>query len=196
MTNDNSPSKQSARIGGQAIGALFFSVFGSAWLFFGLLQGGYIWQSAVAMLALPLVTFVFLAMRQIRANREAMQAEDGSPEQKHRSRVFHAVNTGQWVLMIIFGNILSNLGMSQWVVPSIMLIVGLHFFPLARVFRNPAQLVTGIALVAVAVIYPLLTASGPGFALGPIFAGLILWISAAWALRPSMQKLVRFMPAH
>jgi hypothetical protein len=42
-----------------------------------------------------------------------------------------------------------------------MFIVGLHFFPLAKLFRHKAHYITGAALVALAVGYPFMTAGGP-----------------------------------
>jgi hypothetical protein len=65
-----------------------------------------------------------------------------------------------------------------------ILVVGLHFLPLARLFAYPPHFVTGASLVALALAYPLLAPSGPRSGLAPLGAGMILWCSAAWAIRP------------
>jgi hypothetical protein len=63
-----------------------------------------------------------------------------------------------------------------------MLIVGVHFFPLAKLFRYDAHYITGSALVALASSYPFFAAGGPTSAVGPIGAAVILWVSAAGML--------------
>jgi hypothetical protein len=72
-------------------------------------------------------------------------------------------------------------GFGNWVMPSIMLIVGFHFFPLAKLFSYRAHLVTGALLIALALIYPF-AGSGPMDPIGCIGAGLILWGSATYGL--------------
>jgi hypothetical protein len=65
----------------------------------------------------------------------------------------------------------------------VIAVVGLHFLPLARLFRYRPHLLTGLALIALAILAPLATGR-PDNAWGPLGAGLILWASAAWALSP------------
>jgi hypothetical protein len=100
-----------------------------------------------------------------------------------RSRNFHIVNAGHWLLILIVGNVLANLGYGDWVIPAAIFIVGLHFLPLARNFDNPPHHVTGAALMLLAVVYPLVAAGGPRNTIGCLGAGLVLWASAACALR-------------
>ena len=63
-----------------------------------------------------------------------------------------------------------------------MFIIGLHFLPLARLFRNPPHYVTGSALILLATTYPFVASGGPSSPAGALVAGLILWASALWAV--------------
>ena len=71
-----------------------------------------------------------------------------------------------------------------WIVPAVIGIVGLHFLALAGVFDYRPHYWTGTALLLLAAGYPLLAAGGPASGAGPLRAGFVLWLSAAWALVP------------
>ena len=113
-----------------------------------------------------------------------------SPAKKKVSRLFSIINAGQWVVILIVGNVLANVGLSAWVIPAAMFIIGLHFLPLARLYSNPRHYVTGGALMLLAVAYPVLVPGGPSNPIGCLGAGLVLWASALWALtaNPSLQR--------
>jgi len=81
--------------------------------------------------------------------------------------------------------VLANIGQGAWVVPMAIAVIGLHFVPLAYVFRNPPHYVTAAALVLFALAYPQVAAGGPADPVGFLGIGLILWASAMWALRRS-----------
>jgi hypothetical protein len=83
----------------------------------------------------------------------------------------------------IFGTIklLTSWHLEGWIVPAIVLIVGAHFLPLARIFGARPHVVTGAALMlcaAAAVVLP----PSVRDAVECVTAGLILWASAAAAL--------------
>ena len=93
-----------------------------------------------------------------------------------------------WLHPTLLGQADPNLALlptwlGAWFIPMVIAVVGLHFLPLARLFRYPPHQLTGGALIALAILAPL--ASGrPDNAWGPLGTGLILWASAAWALSP------------
>ena len=76
-----------------------------------------------------------------------------------------------------------NLGHPQWQVAAGMLVIGLHFLPLAVAFDYRAHWVTGIAMAAWALAYPWLFAAGAMAPAGMFGAAAILFASAAVALR-------------
>ncbi len=66
----------------------------------------------------------------------------------------------------------AHLGLEVWIVPAIMLIVGMHFLPLARPFRYRPHYLTGAILIVTAVLYRLASPGGPTAALGSLIAGI------------------------
>jgi hypothetical protein len=104
-----------------------------------------------------------------------------TPEKKQMMRHFAVVNVVQWVAIFGTINLLQNWHVDGWIVSAIVLIVGAHFLPLARLFGSRQHVVTGAALMlcaAVAVVLPVSVRD----AVECVSAGLILWASAAAAL--------------
>jgi len=60
-----------------------------------------------------------------------------TPESKRVERIFNAVNIIQWSLVFVASIVLIILRHREWIIPSIILIVGIHFFPLAIAFKAP-----------------------------------------------------------
>lgn len=166
----------------RATGAMFFAFFGGVWL-----EG---WAIASARpLALEVVIGVlalaltWAAFATYRRHAAALAAQPKTPQGKRIGRIFHVINGGQWIVIIVLANILTSQGLGVWVIPMAIFIVGLHFIPLARLFSNPPHYVTGAAMMALALIYPFAAPDGPGNAVGLLGTGLILWTSAGWAIR-------------
>ena len=166
----------------RSIGAMIFALFGGAWLAVWnhlaqpSLMAGYV---IIALLAAAL--FMFARSRYRRYGAAAVQ-QVATPEARRRDRWFHIINVGQWVLILIVANVLVNVGLGTWVIPSVVLIVGLHFLPLARLFEYRAHYVTGSAFILLALIAPRVAADGPGDPIICLCAGLVLWASALWGL--------------
>ncbi len=161
---------------------MFFSCFGGAWLILGIVRSSHHNPALIVLAVLCSLTILILAYRKYTQNRAALAAEASSPASKRRSRWFNIINAGQWILLILIGNILVNIGLSAWVIPAAILIVGLHFLPLAGLFSYPAHYITGAALILIAATYPFLTAQGPLSPVGCYGAGLVLWLSALYGL--------------
>jgi hypothetical protein len=170
----------------RAIGAMFLVVNGGAWLVIGMLKG-YGWLPVIflAIVAVTLLLF-FAALRKFRLNRGAHAAEATLPETKRTEDIFNVVNAIQWSLVFVASVLLIILRHPEWIIPSIIFIVGVHFFPLAVVFRVPRHYATGIAMTLLAITYPLFASGGPNSPVGCLGAGIILWASAVAALvRPA-----------
>lgn len=167
----------------RAIGAMFYGTFGGAWIAL------WAWRSfgsraavlgVVAAVTLCLVAYVHARYRQHRA---ALRRESPSAAKASRDRWFHAINAGQWVAILVVGNVLANIGRSAWVIPAAMFIIGLRFLPLARLFGNPPHYVTGVLLMLLATTYPFVAPHGASSPIGALGAGVVLWASALWAVR-------------
>jgi hypothetical protein len=169
---------------GRGIGVMFLAFFGSWWMAAGLntIPGMKLSVlTAVVLIGLGLFAAGWRQLRRAKQHAPTRKVTDTSIE-AHRTKIFRNVNIAQWSACAVVVVILNILQRGEWIVPGIMLIVGLHFFPLAKLFRYKAHYATGSALVALASSYPFVAAAGPTSALGPIGAALILWLSAAGML--------------
>ena len=166
---------------------MFFIVNGGVWLVVGVLKGYGL--SLVALFSIVAVTLwlFLLALRKFRANQVAHAAEANSPESKRAERIFNVVNTIQWSLVFVASVVLIMLRHPEWIIPTIILIVGIHFFPLAAAFKVPRHSATGAAMTLLAIIYPFIASDGPKSPVGCFGAGIILWASAVAALVGSGQ---------
>lgn len=174
--------EQSAALAGRAIGAMFFAGFGALWLVWWCVESQGASPGVLAGIALGAVCIGMLARRRWQRHRDAARALADSPAMRRARRVFNLVNAGQWVAVVIAALWLSSTGHPEWIRVAIILIVGLHFLPLGVVFHYPMHLVTGSALIALALIYPLVSTAGPLNPVGLLGTGIVLWVSALVAL--------------
>jgi hypothetical protein len=168
----------------RAFGAMIFAFFGAAWI------QAWCWyahraQPVLYGLIAAIGTAVFVVALSVYRRYRIVPEPPPSAREARVNRAFHIINAGQWVAIFIGVNVLNNIGLGRWDLPLMIGIVGLHFLALAHVFGRLAHVVTGAAMLALALIYPLLTVDGPSDPVGALGTGLILWASALWALRPA-----------
>jgi hypothetical protein len=191
MDDHRHASFQDTARGGRALGAMFFSVFGGAWLGLWAFRSFASPAAAGVVIALATAILIATAYRTYRAHAVALQADASTPASRKRSKLFHWINGAQWAVILVVGNVLANVGLADWIIPAAIFVIGVHFLPLARLFANPPHYVTGSALMLLAVVFPLTAPRGAADPVGCLGAGIILWSSAAWALRP----VQRWVPA-
>ncbi len=179
----------SAARASRAIGAMIFAVFGAIWLVIWSQRAYGVRPFTLALIAVGAISIFVTGWRLYQQNRTAHAAQADSLEQKKAGRIFNIVNITQWVAILIVGNVLANVGLKDWVLASAMLIIGLHFFPLARAFGNPLLNFTGAAMIVVAIVYPFVAPRGAANPVGCFAAGIILWLSAIVSLtiKPSTE---------
>ena len=166
------------QLSGRATGALFFTGFGTLWLTLGLylreiVSVGYL--AAIAAGLAVLLLAVFWLFRQ--AGRYPKM-----PEDQARNRVFRRINAIQWAAVILVSFGFGRLHIDAYVLSAITAIVGVHLFPLAKLFRYPMHYVTGAALVLWASASVLLVRAEHLQGVAAIGTGILLWISAAITL--------------
>jgi hypothetical protein len=172
------------RAKGSTIGATIVGGFGAVWLTIGLVKAGI--PLALALVVVLPVFALIAVLGSVARRRLPKFAVAETPEKRWMMRWFNIVNAGQWVAILLAVNVLRNLHLDAWVIPSIVLIIGAHFLPLARIFRAPQHRMTGIALMLCAI----LTLALPGSirdVVECVVAGLILWTSAAGALHTAFR---------
>jgi hypothetical protein len=164
------------------MGALFLGTFGTVWLMvwaYRRFPGHLVPVALIGIAGLGVLSWVY---SQYQRHSQGTAQESETAEERRSSRLFHIVNVGQWVVILIVGNVLANIGLGAWVLPMAMAVIGAHFFPLARLFKTPSRIVTGAVLVAVAVVYPFVATRGPADPIGCLLAGVVLWASALWSV--------------
>lgn len=178
-----------ARAVGRCWGALFFSVFGGAWFLLAAYAFGRLGKLNAGLIAAAIVVFVIQAMRLQRRGKDA--GNDAFPEEQRRrdDRMFGIVNAVTWIAVFLVFQILPRLGHADLAIPAVVLIVGLHFFPMPPLYRHRANLVTGACLVICAVVCPLVFHGDAMIGYAAAGAGLVLWASAAWALKTASRLL-------
>ncbi|WP_321888818.1 hypothetical protein [Paraburkholderia bannensis] len=162
----------------RASGAMFFSIFGSVWLamwcheIYGTAP---LMQTSIAIFGAALFLLSFWLRLRCRI---ASKNDSNATERARTRRKFMIINAVQWLAIFIVANTLVNTNHRVWVVPSVILIVGLHFIPLGTIFRHRPHYITGIALILLAIVYPFAAVGGPTSAIGALGTGVILWLSA------------------
>lgn len=170
----------------RAKGAMFLSIFGAAWLVLWnqrALHGNYLVLLLIAVIGQRIFSMALSRYHQFRIYAED---EANTPKQRRVTRLFHLVNVAQWITIFAGSNVLINLGLSDWVIPMAILVVGLHFLPLARLFQIKAHFYLGLTISVFAVTYPFIL-SGPTDPYGCFGVGVMLWSYALLRLVTSGQ---------
>jgi len=134
-------------ISSRAVGVLFFAGFGSLWLIIGLAAMHRLHIVGAAVVVAVLGLLVIPAMRLLRAASQAPAVAAGTKRESEISRAFTRINTIQWLAVAAAIILLNVLKQPVFIPAAIAIIVGLHLFPLARLFRYNTHYVTGSLLV-------------------------------------------------
>lgn len=183
----------SQRLRGRAIGSLFFSTFGALWLtlaFSATHRLGFSLAAALLAYWLALVGASLLIIK--RVGPIALSPAEALLDKK-RQRAFNIVNITQWIAIVIAILVLPQFHLETFVPSAIVAIVGLHLFPLARVFCYRPHYLTGAALLLWAATILARPLGVIEFETG-LGAGLILWISATATLAVTLKELSEDFP--
>ena len=179
---------------GRCWGALFFSVFGACWLLLSAFAFGVVKPLPLVTVAVSfLLIFRFILTIQNRAKKVTLGPEDGMRKRDHR--VFGVVNLGQWSAIFLIFAFFPRLGLTNLVFPTALFVIGAHFFFMPPSYRHTSNYVTGAALCIWAVVCPLFIKGDPMSRTDPrtgelaLGAGIVLWVSAGWALRSASRHL-------
>lgn len=167
---------------GRAIGSMILAGFGAIWLALSLYAKELLNAAAVLYIVAGLLMLLAGSVKLMRtAKHYPRQTESHS-----LGRAFGWINAAQWIAIFIAVRILTTLHLDAYTVSAVAGIVGLHFFPLATLFKNRLHYITGLAMVTwaagTALLAPLEQMQGDA-AMG---AGVILWVSAAITLSISL----------
>lgn len=177
------------QIKGRAIGATFFACFGAGWIFLALATrqslraGAVIWLCMILLLLLGTAAWLF---------RQAsnFQKVAGDPA---RGRKFMWINAIQWTAVALVAGSFAHFHLDAYTTCAITAIVGLHMFPLARLFHYPLHYATGSLLMAWAGLSAWLVPVEHLLGTAAIGTGIILLLSA-WVTLVLAATLARRAP--
>ena len=154
---------------GRGIGACVGTVFGALWLYFTLKFGNAPSWTMYSMFAVGAV--LFLGGVQLLLSKSGSAA----PRSGWTSLAFFIVFAIE--VAAIYGVIVwfPHWGAQEYILAAVCVIVGIHFLPLARLFRVRPYYFTGAALIAWPAIVTLLMSATHRDVLIGFGAGVILW---------------------
>lgn len=137
------------------------------------------WHLNGAALALPFLGFVLIGLAASYVIRSPGEGIKPSPKEE---RAIMWSSIGEGVGLFLASNIVINLHRPDLLLPSMALVVGLHFLPIAFAASFRPFYVLGTALVLVAIAGFVLRAPTGGEIAGFMAAGA-LWLASAIAVR-------------
>lgn len=172
-------------------GAFIFAMAGGAWGLYGV----YALHESVWLLAVPVVIAALEVLGSMKLERRvnALPDEAVSPERQHRDararKIFVGVNVAQGIAIFVAVQVAFNLHQPEYLAPAIALIVGLHFFALARPMELPSHWMVGglMCLIAVGTV-----AAVPQENWGPVVGlgcAATLWVFSAHRLHEVQSAL-------
>jgi len=166
------------QLSGRATGALFFAGFGALWIALALFALERLNAATVTGLLVGLAILVLPALSLLRAAKRWPRL----PDDPAIGRAFNRVNAAQWIVVFIVAFALHWRHLDAYVMCAIAAIVGLHLFPLARLFRYTPHYWSGAVLVAWAVVSAIAFPAENLQGISALGTGVILWVSAAGTL--------------
>jgi hypothetical protein len=173
---------------GRATGAMVVSGFGTLWMVAGL---SFMHRLNAVTLSATLIVGLMLGLTAgWLLKRTPKRADDPEAKKKQQiGRRFGQINGIQWTACAIAVILLNVFRQTDYIVPVIAIIVGLHFFPLASLFHNPTHYVKGTAMVLWSAGSMLILRGRQVPSVVAIGAGTILLLSAVYEIA-SVSKML------
>lgn len=164
-------------------GAIIMSSFGAVFL---ASTFAWNWHVSGPALILPFLVSVAIAVAAVYVLR---QPGSGNVLSARAKRTLVWASTGEGIGIFVAINIVTNLHRPEWRLPAMVLVVGLHFLPIAygagfRVFYALAAALIAISLISFALPMPF------GGELAGVGAATCLWIASVIAVQCHW-KLIR-----
>jgi hypothetical protein len=157
---------------------MFFAGFGTGWLFLALAAKQLITFATVSGVLLGMLFLFLTAFYLLRQSKRWPRV----PADPSMRRVFAWINAIQWIGVAVVAFSFAKLHIDAYVISAITAIIGMHMFPLARLFRYPLHYATGAVLVAWAAASAILVPAEQMQGTAALGTGIILWLSAVVTL--------------
>jgi len=179
------------QLSGRAIGSMFFAGFGTGWFFLALAAKQRITFATVSGVLLGMSILFLTAFYLLRQSKRWPRV----PDDPAVRRAFGWINAIQWIAVAIVAFSFSKLHVDAYVISAIAAIIGLHLFPLARLFRYPLHYGTGTLLLAWAVASAMFVPVDQMQGTAALGTGIILWLSAVVTLAVGVNAARQPVPA-
>lgn len=174
MAVDNDTAIKSANAG-RGVGVCVLAGFGALWLYNALVLS----HAPQWILPLMWAATAALALGGIIAIRRSKAAGYEVPRDPAVAKWFWIVFAAEFAGIAAVVVVFQMWSIDRYIVPAIAVIVGVHFLPLAQLFRAPIYYLTGIAMVAWSVTMIFAMPIDPQRTIMVAYgAGAILWASA------------------
>ncbi len=164
---------------GRAIGTLICAAFGGVWMLQGLYFGQIatpVWLTVVTLLTVMLVGWPVTKLVSLRG---LTYPSDGGQRWAKISKTYWSIVAVEWISCSVAVNLLYRIGRPDLTPQAIGVIVGLHFLPLAKIFRVPVYYWTGAAMTLGVLAALAIPAGDVRNLAGWSAGGLSLWVTAA-----------------
>jgi hypothetical protein len=188
--------KDKAYILGLSIGT-FWLIVASTGFSLPLLLISEVWPRAEWVILFAAVVLIAAALRLLVQAAKLPKAAH-TEARRQAGRKFAGIVIAEILLIVLVNGVAFYFGLISWLIPLDLLIVGLHFFPLARWFGVPRYHVLGALFCLVSILTLILVPSGA--AAGPIIARYLIsslgCAASAWLISiGSMLELQRLLSA-
>lgn len=190
------PGISRAELRGRASGAGVMAFFGLGWMACGVTDMPVTPGRAVlAVGAVVSITFAVLGFRMGRGAAGAPTAGGPTADRKKKAGlIFGLVVVAEWVAIYAVARVLVATDHTEAIPAFVAAVVGVHFFPLARLFGIRAYLLTGaamcVAAVAAAVLAPLTSTPALWTALPGFGSAAALYATSVYLLRTPVRRSV------
>jgi hypothetical protein len=172
---------------GMTIGAAVMFGFGTIWVLLGLFRGrsSAIWVRFTLLFAAIALALCIAAIGKRASSNpqtEVRVSQQQAAADHEIGRRFYIVAGIEFAAIFASVIVLRVLGFPDYILCAIALIVGIHFFPLAALFKAPIYYGTGLLGSAISLVGFFTADSGLRQKVVGLSFGLVLWATAAWLI--------------
>ncbi len=168
------------------IGCLVITLLGSGWSAIALVFNQRVRTiGLIVLVVLTLALLGFIGQKMMTLLQHKTQFQSNPADEAQNSMIgrsigirFGIIFALEIVIIMIAAPLLANAGYANWIPLVVILVVGLHFLPLAHVFQISTYTMTGIAMVVVALLSLFIASQDTRLFLSSLSVTLILWLTA------------------
>jgi len=187
MTTITSTGIASRTMMGLAFGVSMMTLFGAAWLAWGFqtMSTDSLWLMAaitLGIIALLAAAFGLFRIGRRAGKRSAPLTSEEKRVQGKMAQMFGLIFGGEALLIFLAVRALNHFLLETYISTAVAVIVGLHFLPLARLYRFPMYYVVGGVMIVEGLVFLALPSPVREIAI-ELSMGTTLWLTCVLVLR-------------